>query len=250
MDGRYYWLKLKRDFFKRHDIRIIEEMPNGKDYLLFYMKLLCESVDHNGNLRFSDTIPYSEEMLSIITNTNVDIVHRAVEIFTGLEMMELLDDGTFFMTEVENMTGSCANNDNANRVRRCRERKKALEQAEQKQIPAPKKTNDGFEDFWKAYPKKKAKGTAEKAFEKAIKKTDLQTILNAIEIQKTTAEWKKDSGQYIPYPATWLNAECWNDEVITVGKDDGVTDLDELRKRDKAHKENLRQLAKKMGIET
>ena len=31
-DKRYYWLKLKRDFFKRHDIRIIEEMPNGKDY--------------------------------------------------------------------------------------------------------------------------------------------------------------------------------------------------------------------------
>ena len=38
---KYYWLKLKRDFFKRHDIRIIEEMPNGKDYILFYLKLFC-----------------------------------------------------------------------------------------------------------------------------------------------------------------------------------------------------------------
>ena len=37
-DKKYYWLKLKRDFFKRHDIRIIEEMPNGKEYLLFYNK--------------------------------------------------------------------------------------------------------------------------------------------------------------------------------------------------------------------
>ena len=43
---KYYWLKLKRDFFKRHDIRIIEEMPNGKDYILFYNKLLLESIDH------------------------------------------------------------------------------------------------------------------------------------------------------------------------------------------------------------
>lgn len=222
MDGRYYWLKLKRDFFKRHDIRIIEEMPNGKDYLLFYMKLLCESVDHNGNLRFSDTIPYSEEMLSIITNTNVDIVHRAVEIFTGLEMMELLDDGTFFMTEVENMTGSCANNDNANRVRRCRERKKAMELEAQKQIPAPKKTNDDFEKFWKAYPKKKAKATAQRAFEKAIKKTDLETILRGIEAQKKSRQWQEADGQFVPYPATWLNAGAWDDEVTEEEKEEGL----------------------------
>lgn len=69
-DGKYYWLKLKRDFFKRHDIRIIEEMENGKDYILFYLKLLVESIDHNGNLRFSDTIPYNDKMIAIITNTD------------------------------------------------------------------------------------------------------------------------------------------------------------------------------------
>lgn len=222
MDGRYYWLKLKRDFFKRHDIRIIEEMPNGKDYLLFYMKLLCESVDHNGNLRFSDTIPYSEEMLSIITNTNVDIVHRAVEIFTGLEMMELWDDGTYFMTEVQNMTGSYANNDNANRVRRCRERKKAMELEAQKQIPAPKKTNDDFEKFWKAYPKKKAKATAQRAFEKAIKKTDLETILRGIEAQKKSRQWQEADGRFVPHPATWLNAGAWDDEVTEEEKEEGL----------------------------
>ena len=39
---RYYWLKLKRDFFKRHDIRVIEDMPNGKEYVLFYLKLMVE----------------------------------------------------------------------------------------------------------------------------------------------------------------------------------------------------------------
>ena len=71
-EKRFYWLRLKRDFFKRHDIRIIESLPNGKDYCLFYLKLLCESVDHEGNLRFSDQIPYSEDMLATITNTNLN----------------------------------------------------------------------------------------------------------------------------------------------------------------------------------
>lgn len=125
-DKRYYWLKLKRDFFKRHDIQIIESMPNGKDYVLFYLKLLCESVDHDGNLRFSEQIPYNEQMLSTITNTNIDIVRSAIKVFTELQMMELLDDGTFFMNEVQKMIGSAADNDNANRQRRYRERQKQL----------------------------------------------------------------------------------------------------------------------------
>lgn len=105
-DKRYYWLKLKRDFFKRHDIQIIEGMPNGKDYILFYLKLLCESVDHDGNLRFSEQIPYNEGMLATITNTNIDIVRSAIKIFTELHMMEIMDDGTFYMNEVEKMLGS------------------------------------------------------------------------------------------------------------------------------------------------
>lgn len=104
-DQKYYWLKLKRDFFKRHDIQIIENMPNGKDYILFYLKLLCESVDHDGRLRFNEEIPYNEEMLSTITNTNVDVVRGAIKVFAGLHMLELMDDGTYYMNEVQKMLG-------------------------------------------------------------------------------------------------------------------------------------------------
>lgn len=104
--NKYYWLKLKKDFFKRHDMKIVEAMPNGKDYILFYLKLLCESLDHNGSLRFSDLVPYNEFMLSAITNTNVDIVRSAVKLFTELGMMKVLDDGTIFMNEVHKMLGS------------------------------------------------------------------------------------------------------------------------------------------------
>lgn len=121
---RFYWLKLKKDFFKRHDIRIIEAMPNGKDYILFYLKLLVESVDHEGNLRFSETIPYNETMLSVITNTNVDIVKSAMQVFTELKMIEVLDDSTIYMNEVNKLIGS--ETSVAERVRKCRENKKML----------------------------------------------------------------------------------------------------------------------------
>ena len=101
---KYYWLKLKRDFFKRHDIQIIEAMPNGKDYILFYLKMLVESVDHNGNLRFNELIPYDESMLSTITNTNVDIVRSAMRIFTELKMIDIMNDKTIYMAEVNKMS--------------------------------------------------------------------------------------------------------------------------------------------------
>ena len=105
-DQKYYWLKLKKDFFKRHDIQIIESMENGKDYILFYLKLLCESVDHDGNLRFSKEIPYNDKMLATITNTNIDVVRNAVNVFTSLNMMTLLDDETLYMNKIEDMIGS------------------------------------------------------------------------------------------------------------------------------------------------
>ena len=103
---RFYWLKLEKDFFKKHDIRIVESLPNGKDYILFYLKLLCESTSHEGYLRFSPTIPYSEEMLATITDTNIDIVRSAVKVFTELKMMTILDDGTLYCQQVEKMIGS------------------------------------------------------------------------------------------------------------------------------------------------
>ena len=103
---KFYWLKLKRDFFKRHDIRVIESMPNGKDYVLFYLKLMVESIDHEGALRFSETIPYNEDMLAVITNTNVDIVRSAMKLFESLELVEIFDDQTVYMREVERLTGS------------------------------------------------------------------------------------------------------------------------------------------------
>lgn len=136
MEGKkFYWLKLKKDFFKRHDIRIVEDMPNGKDYILFYLKMLVESVDHEGKLRFSDTIPYNEQMLATITNTNLDIVRAAMQVFTSLNMIEVVDDGTIFMNETLKMIGSATDNDNANRQRRFREKKK------QEALPSVTKSN-------------------------------------------------------------------------------------------------------------
>lgn len=71
-----------------------------------------------------------------------------------------------------------------------------------------------FDLFWKAYPKKKAKKTAWNAFKK-VKPDDalFSLIMEAIGRYRTSQEWQRDSGQFIPHPATWLNGGCWDDEI-------------------------------------
>ena len=71
---------------------------------------------------------------------------------------------------------------------------------------------DDFTAFWSAYPRKVGKGSARTAFARALRKTTLQTLLDALRWQRNQPGWMKDDGQFIPYPATWLNQERWDDE--------------------------------------
>ena len=124
MANKYFWLKLFADFFERPEIQLLEAMPNGKEYIILYFKLLCKSCGSEGYLRFSEMIPYNEQMISTITHTNVDVVRSALKAFVSLNMIEILDDGTFYMHEVANLIGSAVNSPAANRQRRHREKKK------------------------------------------------------------------------------------------------------------------------------
>jgi uncharacterized protein YdaU (DUF1376 family) len=75
-----------------------------------------------------------------------------------------------------------------------------------------KELTSAFASFWDAYPKKKNKGIAEKAFAKVKPDAELlQTILMAVEGARQSADWLKSDGQFIPHPATWLNARGWED---------------------------------------
>lgn len=135
VEKRYYWLKLNQNFFQRQEIEIVEAMPSGKDYVLFYLKLLCLSISHEGELRFSETIPYNDSMLSTLTRTDIETVRAAVKVFRELGLMEILDDGALFMKEVQWMIGSASASEGALRVARHRERKR-LQQTNTSVTPA------------------------------------------------------------------------------------------------------------------
>jgi len=76
-----------------------------------------------------------------------------------------------------------------------------------------KSATSKFDQFWEAYPKKRSKGDAEKAWKSVKANSHFKEILEAVEKQKQSWDWKKDGGQFIPYPATWLRRKKWEDEI-------------------------------------
>ena len=81
----------------------------------------------------------------------------------------------------------------------------------------------GFAEFWLAYPKRRSRGAALKAWRKINPSMEqLSCILHAIERAKISTEWLKDSGQFIPHPASWLNAAGWEDEYASANGTVGV----------------------------
>ena len=119
-EKKRYWLKLDKDFLKSPQIKVIQKMPNGKDYIILYLSLMLESVETIGHLKLNGLIPYNAEIISAITETNIDIVRSALEVFKSLGMIQYLDDGTIFMVAVPKMTGK--ESESAERVRRYREK--------------------------------------------------------------------------------------------------------------------------------
>lgn len=103
---RYYWLKLKKDFFQQHQIKVLKSLPNGRLYALIYLELMAESTSHEGELRYSKMLPYDTVTLSAVIDEDKDNVEKAIETLINLELVEILDDGTIYLREIEKLIGS------------------------------------------------------------------------------------------------------------------------------------------------
>lgn len=124
---RFYWLKLKEDFFDDEAIEWLEEQENGSMYALFYLKLCLKALKNDGMLiRHVGTmlIPYDTAKLAEITRTNKDTVIVALELMKKIGLVEIRDDGAIYMAKLGEMVGS--ETKAAARMRKMREERKKL----------------------------------------------------------------------------------------------------------------------------
>lgn len=109
---RYYWLKLKEDFFDDDTIAWIEEQENGKEYCLFYLKLCLKALKTNGALIrcVGDVvIPYDIKKLAEITHTDFDTAMVAVKLFERIGLVQTLENGELFLSKLNELVGSETN---------------------------------------------------------------------------------------------------------------------------------------------
>lgn len=102
---KLYFVKLPSDFFRGHRMVILESLPSGKEYELIYLKLILESVSHNGYLRFSEDTPYTAEMIAAITGATVNEVNGALIALEKLELIRKTENDSIFIPAVPKMTG-------------------------------------------------------------------------------------------------------------------------------------------------
>lgn len=122
---RFYWLKLKEDFFDDETIRYIEEQENGIKYSNFYLKLCLKSLRTDGKLiRLVGEIliPYDVKSLSSLTGVDIDTVRCAMALFEKIGCVKMLDSGELYISQLSEMVGSETDKARAMRVIRAREK--------------------------------------------------------------------------------------------------------------------------------
>lgn len=124
---KYYWLKLKENFFDNDTISFIEEQKNGILYVNFYLKLCLKSLKTEGNLiRLvgENLIPYDVNSLARLTNTPVDTVKVAMDLFEKIGLVKIQETGEIYLAQIKEMIGK--ETDKAELMRRKRAKDKLI----------------------------------------------------------------------------------------------------------------------------
>lgn len=98
---KYYYLKLKENYFDEDSIVLLESMQDGILYSYILLKLYLKSLKHGGRLQLDENIPYTPQMIATLTRQQVGTVERALKIYLQLGLVELMTDGAYYMSNIE-----------------------------------------------------------------------------------------------------------------------------------------------------
>ena len=233
---RYYYLKLKENFFDSDEMVLLESMPDGYIYSNILLKLYLRSLKHEGKLMFNDRIPFNSTMLATITRHSVGVVEKAVQIFRDLQLIDVLDNGAIYMSDIQSFIGK-----SSTEADRKREYRKKIEEAKRNLITGrqvsdkcPDKTTPELEielekdiDIDKEEKKgkysdehlrlaKKLQSNLTEDFPKEMNKVDIEKWADTIRLME---ERDKASIEAIEYVINWLpKNEFWFGNIRSAKK--------------------------------
>lgn len=220
---KYYYLKIKENFYDTEDIKILQSMDNGYLYSDILMKLYLKSLKSEGKLMFKDHIPYNCNMIATVTGHNTVIVEKALSIFKELGLIDILDNGAIFMLDIQNFIGQSSSEGDRKRVYRKKiETEKILllqggQMSEQMSDEQPPEIEKEIEiDIEEDIEKEKIKSKNKKG-------SDIDTLINNYtdlpELQKTLRDFiimRKE----LKKPLTTRALELLLDKINKIGTND------------------------------
>jgi predicted phage replisome organizer len=102
---KYYYLRLKDNFFDSDELKILESMKDGYLYSNILLKLYLRSLKNDGKLVVNDRIPYNAEMLASVTGHQVGTIKQALSMFKELGLIDVLENGAIYMLDIQNFIG-------------------------------------------------------------------------------------------------------------------------------------------------
>lgn len=262
MSKKYYWLKLKEDFFRDKKIKKLRSIAGGDTYTIIYLKMQLLSLKNEGKLYFENVEDSFIEEVALEIDEKIEDVKVCVLYLIKTGLIEVVDESEYVLKQTQECIGS--ETASAERVRRFREREN-LKKEQQALLCNTSVTNrnteididiekekdieidlienvqnevqkpdweDKFEQFWKLYPRKQNKKKVQLWFKNKQPNDALfDTIIKKLKNFIDTVDWQKENGKYIPMPTTWLNGERWNDEIKSgssnnifyeIGKEEGL----------------------------
>ena len=178
MAKKYYWLKLKDNFFNQKEVKKLRRIAGGDTYTIIYLKMQLLSIKKDGIIEFEGTEKDLAEQLSYEIDEDLNNIQVTLSFLKVNNLIEEISENNFLLTKVPDCIGK--EGASAERVRRHRERKALLEkEKEQKMLQCNGEVTNSNNAV--------IKSNTEKEKEKEIEKDN--NISKDIFINKVVSEW-------------------------------------------------------------
>lgn len=122
---KFYWLKLKEDFFDDKYIKALRKLPDGEALVIVYLKMQLKSLKTDGFIQYDRLLPSQEEELALVLDEDVNVVRLALSALLKMKLVENWDNETLYMSAMQSLIGS--ETATAERVRKHRKKIKLLQ---------------------------------------------------------------------------------------------------------------------------
>jgi predicted phage replisome organizer len=186
---KYYWLKLKEDFFDDKVIKYLRKLPDGNALVIIYLKMQLKSLKTEGFLQYDKLLPTYEEELALVLDEDINTVRFAITALIKLGVVERWEDDMLYMASMQQLIGSeTAVAERVRRHRALKNKKPELLQCNTELLPSNTAVTNGNTEI----ERREKRENIEKEIEKEIEKREKKKTMDSKESPSSSSSKQVD----------------------------------------------------------